>query len=322
MISVLMSIYNETESELRESISSILSQTYSDFEFVIVNDNPANALIRTIVSEFCNLDSRIVYSENKENIGLAMSLNRAASISKGQYLLRMDADDISYPERFDVELRSLLDGNYDLVCSGYDVIDENSRVVDYNCGLYSDSSLRSIIPYEIAIHHPTVLMRRDKFEEIGGYRNFKCAQDYDLWLRMWNANYRIHQIPRSLIKYRIRKTSTTSQKKYLQKCTIDYIIKLFHERIIYGADTYEYDKYLGFVNELGANDQKKTEKFMKQHFLLSTANQKITEGKRLRGLLMRTWVFMTSKSYRHSYMSKFKTKKLIRGYESGSKGFN
>lgn len=319
MISVLMSAFNESESDLRESIDSILSQSYEDFEFIIINDNPSNCLIRDVVTAYRNKDQRIVYSENEKNIGLAMSLNRAAAISKGEFLLRMDADDIAYPDRLAIELKDLINGKYDLVCSGYDVIDENTHIISQNCGFYSDSTLRSILPYEIAIHHPTVLMRKDKFEEIGGYRNFKCAQDYDLWLRMWNANYRIHQIPLSLLKYRVRSTSTTSQKKYLQKCTIDYITKLFHERLLTGTDTYEYERYLKYVDDLGANDQNRIDAFTKQHRMLSNANKKISEGKRIQGFLMRAQVFLTSKSYRDSYIGKYKTRKLIRGINNGSR---
>lgn len=93
-VSVLMSVYNETLNELAESIDSILNQTYKLFEFIIVNDNPTREDLKEILINYQNKDNRIKIIESKENIGLAMSLNKAFDISTGNILVRMDADDM------------------------------------------------------------------------------------------------------------------------------------------------------------------------------------------------------------------------------------
>lgn len=306
-----MSTYNESASDLKESIESIIKQTYTDFEFIIVNDNPSNKELKHILNKYQKQDKRIILIENDTNMGLAMSLNRAAQKAKGEYLLRMDADDVSYTNRFQIELETLVNGNYDLVCSTYDVIDEKSNIIEYNKGTCSDKSLRSILPFKVIIHHPTVLMKKDKFEKIGGYRNFKCAQDYDLWLRMWNADYKMHLIDKPLIQYRHRKESVSFKKRYLQHCTGKYIRELFHERLIKKQDSYSYSNYLKFVENLGANDKSITIKFLIHNKILVNANKHIDKGHVIIGLILRLLVFIISKSYRHGYFINLKTKVLI-----------
>ena len=306
-----MSTYNESASDLKESIESILNQTYSEFEFIIVNDNPANKETKHILNQYLEQDKRIILIENNKNIGLAMSLNKAAQKAKGEYLLRMDADDVSYTNRIQIELEALVKGNYDLVCSTYDVIDENSNIIEYNRGTCSDKSLRSILPFKVIIHHPTVLMKKDKFEKIGGYRNFKCAQDYDLWLRMWNAGYKMHLIDKPLIQYRHRKESVSFKKRYLQHCTIDYILKLFHKRLTLKEDNYSYDYYLKHVENLEVNNSTIINKFLIHNKLLTYANEQIKKGNIIIGFLLRILIFFISKPHRRIYLNKLKTKRLI-----------
>jgi glycosyltransferase involved in cell wall biosynthesis len=103
-ISAVMSVYNESEEYLRKSIESILNQTYTDFEFIIILDNPDNKKARDILKEYENKDDRIVLLENEKNIGLAPSLNRGVKVARGKYIARMDADDIALPQRFEKQV--------------------------------------------------------------------------------------------------------------------------------------------------------------------------------------------------------------------------
>ena len=91
-ISVIMSIYSEKEEWIKESIDSILSQTFRDFEFIIINDNPKRKQNENLLLEYSQKDNRIIVITNKENIGLTKSLNKGLSIAKGKYIARMDAD--------------------------------------------------------------------------------------------------------------------------------------------------------------------------------------------------------------------------------------
>ena len=101
LFSVLMSTYNETTKELDESINSILQQTYSNFEFLIINDNPNNYELEKTLKSY--KDSRIKIIHNEENLGLVKSLNNGLKYCNGQYVARMDADDISCPSRIQDE---------------------------------------------------------------------------------------------------------------------------------------------------------------------------------------------------------------------------
>ena len=119
-ISVIMSIYSEKEEWIKESIDSILSQTFRDFEFIIINDNPKRKENENLLLEYSQKDNRIIVITNKENIGLTKSLNKGLSIAKGKYIARMDADDISFPTRFQKQI-DFLDKNTEYVLCGANI---------------------------------------------------------------------------------------------------------------------------------------------------------------------------------------------------------
>lgn len=311
MVSVIMSVYNESREELSGAIESILNQTYPDFEFIIVCDNPNNIESIELIQHYERTDERVRLIKNEANIGLAMSLNRAAQEAKGEFLFRMDADDIAYTNRMLEEYQAISEENLDLVCSGYDIIDEKCEIVSTGVGYQKDVTMRSSIPYQVTIHHPTVMMRRSFFEAVGGYRNFICAQDYDLWLRMWYANARMKHINKPLLKYRMRGNSITSKKRFIQKLTTDYVKELFWQRLETGEDDYSYTNYNDYLVRLGAYDSRKKEKFLKEHSMLSRAKTMINQGCYFRGFLIRAKVFFVSDSYRRSYLGRIKTQRLV-----------
>ena len=115
MISVLMCTYNEKVIELKESIESILNQSYANFEFIIVNDGPDNVKGKNVLNYYAQKDKRIKIIENEINIGLAASLNKGLDFCNGEYLARMDADDISMPDRLEKEMEFLKKYSLDLV---------------------------------------------------------------------------------------------------------------------------------------------------------------------------------------------------------------
>ena len=122
----IMSAYNESFDELSRSIDSIINQTYKNIEFIIVSDNPENKEIKKAV-QVAN-DQRIKYLENKENVGLVQSLNRAISEATGSIITRMDADDISKKTRLKDELQYMQQNNLDIVGTFIEIIDEKGVV--------------------------------------------------------------------------------------------------------------------------------------------------------------------------------------------------
>lgn len=256
ILSVLMSVYNETESQIFESVSSILVQTFSEFELIIINDNPQRDLLLYFKSFH---DERIRFYANTRNIGLAMSMNRAASLAQTNMFARMDADDIAEPNRFEQEIRAIEENNADFVFSSFRRIDENSKLLDTvisDCYYTQKEWSKAILlkPYEI--HHPTVMFKRDIFERVNGYRDFPCSQDVDLWLRMAECGCRFYKINKPLLRYRINKNGVTSRKWFLQKLTVNFIFELGCLRLLRGNDNYSIENYNAYLLRYGIENNK------------------------------------------------------------------
>jgi glycosyltransferase involved in cell wall biosynthesis len=296
MISVLTSVYNENESEIRESFDSILGQTYRDFELIVVLDNPNNETARRLLDEYVQRDSRVKVAVNETNIGLALSMNVAAEMATGEYLLRMDADDVCMLDRFQKQIDAIAETDYALVCGSYDFVDEAGNLLPQKAPFYNERQLTKLLPYRNVIHHPTVIMRADKFREVGGYRNYPCAQDYDLWLRMLLAGAKMRMQPEKLIKYRVRAASTTLSKRYRQSCTGEYIRRLYWQKN--GMSGYSYESYLAYLEKRGANDQNANADFIANSALYQDSKRALKRGRVLSGALGLSKVFFKSKYYR------------------------
>lgn len=246
LISVLMSVYNEPLEWLEKAVDSILSQTVQDFEFIIVIDNPDLADDRlSFLQSVSTSDKRIILLKNSENLGLARSLNIALNKASGEYIARMDADDISFSERFKVELDYFNLHKTDMVSSLRVNIDENGRILGQS--LPKKGSPEKLLPIANYIVHPSVMIKTSCITDLGGYRNFASSQDYDLWLRMLTKGYSITVLNEPLIYYRIRSNSVTSRKKMTQYYTSVYQKKLYYERRKKGTDSYSeenLEKYL------------------------------------------------------------------------------
>lgn len=250
-IAVIMSTYNESDFELSASIDSVLNQTFEDFEFIIVNDNPDNTKIEHLLQKYKNLDRRIRVIQNKENIGLAASLNAGIATSSAEYIARQDADDISLPERFQIQVDYLeANANCALVCANRIDIDEESELLGTGTNFtLPDDKIKKIMPYGSVIIHPTVMMRKQVVEKLGGYRNLRSGQDYDLWLRMIAAGYNIHILPEVLLKYRIRKNSISKINFAKQYFSSKYAAESYKMLIQKGEDAFNEFTYDNFVTK-------------------------------------------------------------------------
>lgn len=232
LVSVIMSCYNETEKELKESIESILLQSYSNFELIIVNDNPLNDRLKKVLDAYQLDDRSIKIINNETNLGLAKSLNMALACSRGKYIARMDADDISLLNRFEKEVEYLESHkDCDVVSTNRDDIDENSNIIRKATAiLVEDEAIPKILKYGSIITHPSVMIKAELLKKIKGYRAFKSSQDYDLWLRMISLNCHFHIMPDVLIKYRIRTNSITKSNFARSYFCLKYIRQLYFER--------------------------------------------------------------------------------------------
>lgn len=278
-ISVLMSIYNEKLEWIQESVASILNQTYSNFELIIIVDNPAiDNNIAAYLGNLCQTDNRVVLLYNETNIGLAETLNRGIAIAKGEFIARMDADDISDIHRFELELNELESKKLDMVGTGkVDINEEGNLISEYEGCIGDHESICTILPYSSCFVHPSVMIRSKVLKDVDGYRNFKQSQDYDLWLRLLTNGCKFGNIDKPLIRYRVRKGSITGKRPYCQYLTSYYHRKLYRQRRRKKNDSFSVEHFESFLKKKKAYDEHANEKYLNA---LSLLNGGITKIKR------------------------------------------
>ena len=223
-ISVIMSVYNETLDELSSSINSIIKQTYQNIEFIIVDDNPKNKNIKTVVHKI--KDPRIKFIENKKNVGLVQSLNKAISQATGCFIARMDADDISKRNRLEDELHYVERNKLDVVGSFLEIIDENGVVRKKNMNFPTTvSHVKFFMRWGSCLAHPTWLVRREVYQKLNGYRNIPSCEDYDFILRAIAHGYKVGNIPKVELSYRIRQSGVSKSHESQQFLLRDYLAR-------------------------------------------------------------------------------------------------
>lgn len=161
LISVIMSVYNETNEELQSSVNSILSQTYKNLEFIIIDDNPDNARIRNFLKNQTDPRIRVIY--NTENKGLVYSLNLALDNTKGCIIARMDADDIAEKDRLEREYLYLKKCNLDLVGSWIRLINEKNKEIGKMEFPTTSRGIKYQIKYGGCLPHPTWMGKKENF---------------------------------------------------------------------------------------------------------------------------------------------------------------
>lgn len=178
-LSVIMSVYNG-EKYLREAIESILNQTFTDFEFIIINDGSTDNSLAIIRSYD---DRRIRSLNNETNIGLTKSLNNALKVATGEYIARQDADDISLPDRFEAQLKYFEQyPEVALLGTSKYVISEDGTILRKVIALSNPG--RTLLK-ENVFTHGSVMFKKAVVDELGYYNEFfKYSQDYELWLRI------------------------------------------------------------------------------------------------------------------------------------------
>lgn len=199
-VSIIMGVYN-CEKTLDRCIDSILKQTYKNWELIICDDCSKDNTLE-LAKGYSNKYENIKVISNIENGGLAFSLNQCLAISSGKYVARMDADDISLPERLERQVRFLENHKqYQVVGSSIILFDENGdkglRKVAENPNKYS---MIKGTPYA----HPTIMMKKETYDDLCGYTvlpRTRRGQDLDLWFRFYAKGFQGYNIQDPLLKY-------------------------------------------------------------------------------------------------------------------------
>ena len=202
-----MSEYNTPPDYLRASIESILSQTFKDIEIIIVDDCGKNDL-DSITEEY--KDKRIRVIKNNKNIGLVESLNKAITASKADILARMDTDDIADENRLEEQYNFMINHEeYSVVGTLANEFSKNSTTGVL--GKPGEKTAKSLA-YGDSIIHPSVMMRKKDIQSVGGYKNYKRAEDLSLWFELAMKGFRLFVIDRVLLNYRVNEEDYSKRK--------------------------------------------------------------------------------------------------------------
>ncbi len=197
----------DAERTVDEALDSLVHQTYGDFEVVAIDDGSTDSTVSRLAA-WANRDSRIRVIDI-EPAGIVTAINTAAANARGDLLVRMDADDISAPQRLEKQVR-LLQAHPNLAACGTQVRYFPRSVVRDGARRYeawinsvnTPDEIERDLFVECPIPHPTLAVRRHAFEEVGGYRETGWPEDYDLVLRLWRAGWQLGKVPEVLLHWR------------------------------------------------------------------------------------------------------------------------
>lgn len=233
-VSIIMGIYNIPSCDiLKKSINSILSQTYKNIEFIIIDDGSTNDTFKW-AKKFTSHDKRVILYRNKENQGLTKTLNIALKLATGDYIARMDGDDFCDLNRIEKQVKFLEDNKeYSLVASNMKLFDEN--------GVWGERKNNEVINkkdflFTSPIPHPTILTYKWCFDKVNGYKEIWYTnrnEDYDIFMRMFANNIRMYVIQEDLYFYREDKKCYNKRKYRYRICEFMVRLKGFYQLKLY-----------------------------------------------------------------------------------------
>lgn len=243
-VSCIMPVYN-CEKYLSAAIESVLNQSFEDFELIIINDN-SNDNSERIIKKY--QDERIIYIKNKENLGIVYSLNKGWKIAKGEYIARMDGDDICYRERFKCQV-DFLDNNRDigLISCWFLMIGDQSGVIKYDT---DPEVVKCKLLFSLQLLHPGWMFRKKEFDDLGLQyeEDYKYAEDYAL-LAKASSYIKMTNLNQVLMKYRISNFQTSSVKKDIQKEISAAIKILLFKNLGYNLNATELGVFQKYGNQ-------------------------------------------------------------------------
>lgn len=306
-LSVILPVRNGGK-YIHAAVESVLSQTYSDFEFIIINDGSTDETLN-IINSFNDNRIKVITTTG---IGLVNALNLAIENSSNELIVRMDADDICMANRFEEQIEYFRNQNIGVVCSNAELIDENGKIIGSSKEIYATKNqLINMLSFKInkkPIIHPSSMIRKCLLNEIGGYRNFNSSEDRDLWLRLSNI-CDFYRIQKNLIKYRIHSEGISKSKYFEQK--INSMITVVCYEIL---KTSNYDIY---DDEIILNNSKK---YLEKQLIPIENNYRLfenfKENVRLKSKVEKIEIFFKQKNkmkiLNHYFFARKSTRKIIK----------
>ena len=211
-----MSVYNGSR-YLQESVESILNQTFTDFEFIIIDDGSTDNT-GEILTKYAESDRRIKLFQNEVNLGLTKTLNKGLKLARGKYIARQDADDISLPNRLQLQV-DFLDAHPEVgaLGSAVEFIDRQGSVLRQLEVPTDHETLQALLLVNNYLWHSSMMIAAKQIQQIGGYdEKLVCTQDYDLWWRIGRHSH-LATLANILLKYRLDNASAISKLRRKQQ---------------------------------------------------------------------------------------------------------
>ncbi|MFG6672826.1 glycosyltransferase [Leuconostoc lactis] len=274
-ISILLPIYNEKVSWIEESVNSILNQTYNNIELLLILDNPQNIELVNFLSEF-EKNRNVILIINEKNIGIVESLNKGIQLASGDFIARMDADDISFPDRLRRELDFLEKYDLDMVTSTVEDIDQNGNLI---VSREQKDLVGAIFEKEIMFRylgaHPTWFGKKESFRLIGGYRPVNHAEDLDFLLRGLEAGMNIGLLGKPTLSYRIRPTSITLSNQLEMFLNAESIRKFYKRKQLSSSSVSMVTKESNGITEKDRIKYQKIAQIRKETFYLASVKKSL-----------------------------------------------
>lgn len=264
-VSVLMPVYNGGKF-LKKAIESILNQTFTHFEFIIINDGSTDSTEEIILNYN---DPRIRYIKNESNLKLIATLNKGIHLSKGTYIVRMDADDISLPTRIEKQLRYMNDHPDVAICgSWFSEVTTNNQIVKYES--VSDDIKYKML-YQCHFCHPSMIFRKSTLLEYEMLfdSNYLHAEDYEFFSRICENN-KVANLPEVLLQYRVHEGGVSIQNKSTQIQNTIQIQKNIFKKMGFNMS----EKELAIFEKLNYQQYKEVEGLEAKELLESLFNKK------------------------------------------------
>lgn len=281
-VSVVMSVYNEQINVLKESIESILNQSYNNLQFIIVLDNPNNKEIKKLLNKYSSYDKRIDLIENEKNIGLVNSLNKALKLAEGKFIARMDADDIADKNRIKIQLEAMQKYKCDFITTRSNVINENGEFLyklNNSCLNYKKSN--KILGIKCIHFHPTWFYKREILDSVKEYHHRDYVEDYDFLCRSAINGFKIITIEEYLLDVRVRENGITKSNIYEQYLNAKLVRQAFNKSI----KTNDINMYESILNNNIYVDANEKSKYITQFNKYKEVSTKLKNEKSINSIL-------------------------------------
>ena len=265
-VSIIMPVYNG-EIYLSEAIDSILRQTFTDWEFIIINEFGSNEKATEILHKYAQKDNRIVIVQNIKRLGISASMNIGIDKAQGEYIARMDGDDISLPERIEKQV-AFMDANLDVGMCGVKIHEFGTREINWSIETDKDQLATDILFYSPCVH-PTVMFRKDILDKYDLRYNdsFSASEDYELFSRI-SAVSKIANLDEILFKYRIIESNTTFKVNNMGIPLYSQVITAQLEKMGINFSAEEIDLLSPHISLKGTHGDDVCKKLMKLDLLL------------------------------------------------------